>query len=46
MLTEDEIRTYQDIHQAIYKTPISAEDACEQGTKLVVFLETIFKSPL
>ena len=46
MLTEDEIREYQSIHQKIYQTPISTEEAREQGIKFIVFLETIFKPSL
>lgn len=46
MLTENEIQEYQSIYQKIYQTPISTEEAREQGIKFIVFLEAIFKPSL
>lgn len=46
MLTDTEITAYQSIHQKIYQTPISTEEAREQGIKLIVFLENILKPSL
>lgn len=43
MITDEEVRAYQSIYQNVYQTEISLEDAREQGIKLIVFLEAIFK---
>lgn len=43
MLTTEEIREYQNIHEKIYWVRLSEEGALEVGTKLIVFIETIFK---
>lgn len=46
MITEEEVKAYQSIYQKAYQTEISFEDAREQGIKLIVFLEAIFKPSL
>ena len=46
MITEEEVKAYQSIYQTVYQTEISLEDAREQGIKLIVFLEAIFKPSL
>jgi hypothetical protein len=46
MITEEEVKAYQSIYQKVYQTEISLEDAREQGIKLIVFLEAIFKPSL
>lgn len=43
LLTTDEIREYQNIHEKIYWVHLSDGEALESGTKLIVFLEAIFK---
>lgn len=43
MLTREEIRDYQNIHEKIYWVHLSDGEALESGTKLIVFLETIFR---
>ncbi len=43
MLTTEEISAYQSIHKRIFNTEITPEIAREQGGKLIVFLENIFK---
>lgn len=43
MLTREEIRNYQNIHEKIYWVHLSDGEALESGTKLIVFLETIFR---
>lgn len=43
MLTTEEIREYQWIHEKVHWFTITENEALESGTKLVTFLETIFK---
>ena len=43
MITEEEVKAYQNIYKKVYQKDISIEDAREQGIKLIVFLEAIFK---
>jgi len=43
MLTEEEIKQYQYIHEKIYHTKIAREEARKLGMKLVTFLEVLFK---
>lgn len=43
MLTTEEITEYQNIHERLYWVRLSDGEALESGTKLIVFLETIFK---
>ena len=43
MITDEEVRAYQNIYRRVYQTEISLEDAREQGIKLIVFLEAIFR---
>jgi hypothetical protein len=43
MITDEEVKAYQSIYQKVYQKEISIEDAREQGIKLIVFLEAIFK---
>lgn len=43
MLTESEITEYQSIHKKLFHQEITQEVAREQGIKLIVFLENIFR---
>lgn len=43
MLTDEEIKQYQQIHENIYHAKITREEAREQGMKIIVFLEVLFK---
>lgn len=43
MLTQEEIISYQSIYREVYHTEISYEEAREQGTQLIIFLETVYK---
>jgi len=44
MLTEKEVKEYQEIHKKIYWTEISREDALTSWTSLIAFMETVLKS--
>lgn len=43
MLTDKEIKDYQSIHRNVFQTEVSTEDAREQGIKLIVLFEAIFR---
>jgi hypothetical protein len=43
MLTDEQIRKYQDIYKKRFGKEISKEEALEQGIKLVRLMEIIYK---
>lgn len=43
MLSEEQIAAYQEIHRKFFGKDISRKDALEQGTKLMTFVEIVYR---